>query len=88
LFFRYGKTKYTRQVVGKSLESPETFVEIPHKLVLKSFFICEVTLHNENCSKVNILGRMNKNGAFAWEHEQGAKANCGLSKSICSTLNE
>jgi hypothetical protein len=34
------------------------------------------------------MGRMNKNGAFAWEHEQGAKANCGLSKIICSTLNE
>jgi hypothetical protein len=34
------------------------------------------------------MGRMNKKGAFAWEHEQGAKAICGLSKSICSTSNE
>jgi hypothetical protein len=34
-------------------------------------------------------GRMNKKkGAFAWEHEQGAKAICGLSKSICSISNE
>jgi hypothetical protein len=36
----------------------------------------------------DIRGRMNKKGASAWEHEQGAKAICGLSKSICSTSNE
>jgi hypothetical protein len=32
LFYRYGKTKESRQVVGKCLESPQTFVEIPQKL--------------------------------------------------------
>jgi hypothetical protein len=41
-----------RQVVGKCLESPETFVEIPQKLEVSnktmSFSISEVIRHNEH----------------------------------------